>query len=87
MVVMVNIFNFLICFVFEEGILMIYILYMIMRLKVVDFIMVFGFSFLDLKLLKIIFMIESKIFGVLELRVMRVRLVMVLFYFWIFNFL
>lgn len=84
---MVNIFNFLICLVFEEGILMIYILYMIMRLKVVDFIMVFGFSFLDLKLLKIIFMIESKIFGVLELRVMRVRLVMVLFYFWIFIFL
>lgn len=56
-----------------------YIVDIIKRLKVVDLIIVFGFNFLDLKFFLIILMIDSRILGVLVLRVSRFRFVIVLF--------
>lgn len=56
-----------------------YIVDIIKRLKVVDLIIVFGFNFFDLKFFLIILMIDSRILGVLVLRVSRFRFVIVLF--------
>lgn len=58
-----------------------YILVIIRRLKVVELIMVFGLSFFVLNLFSmVILIIVSRILGVEDFSVIKVRLVIVLFY-------